>query len=756
MVVTMSAVPGRPPASGADEFVGRDRELDDLRPLVRRRRLVTLTGPAGVGKTRLAVELIPLVQRSYRGALWWVELAPLPAESAATAAVAAALRARGEGGHDLVDRVRKACEDGLALLVLDNCEHVVHDCAKLAERLLAACPRLRILTTSREQLGVPGEVLFPVLPLHVAGPQDATEKEILRSDAVRLFVARAGEAAPAVAWDGAMPVLAALCARLDGLPLAIELAARQVNLQPPQQLLDRLDERLATLTAAAAAQPRHRSLRAAIEWSYSLSTGVEQAAFRRLAVLPGGFADNGAAALCADLRLAADELWAVLTGLVSKSLLAVDTVVPGRFRMLESLRVFGREQLVGCGELAAAHARLLAWLTDLTPPSPLEGTGYCDRLAVLRREHHNLRYAVQVARDDDDPRYPRLALDLADDLVSASELRQADEILEGALARCPGCAERIQALSELGAVKVALGEPVDGRRYAREAATLARTLDEPALTARAVGVLSIAVQDDDPAEAARLSAEKVEIVRRIGDRRQIGLSLNNLAWHLMVTGRYDEAGATLDEALSWLDPQRDSAVVTAGRHTGGTLALLCADVDGAAARYGEALNDTKPGDKAFRYLLAGVALVADRRDQPERALRLLGAAAKASHDKSVAERWWHELLADAEERGRDRLGARRAVAALAAGAALTAEQAFEYAVSDSWPGTPGDGAGPALTPREQQVAELVAQGLTDRQIAVRLGLSPRTVTSHLAHIRTKLDLPNRTQVTVWATRRSPH
>src|SRR5207237_8354562 len=168
--------------------------------------------------------------------------------------------------------------------------------------------------------------------------------------------------------------------------------------------------------------------------------------------------------------------------------------------------------------------------------------------------------------------------------------------------------------------------------------------------------------------------------------RARALRHNSVPWHVSDTGRSAEAASTLHEALSWLDPQRDSAVVTAGRHTGGTLALLCADVDGAAARYGEAPNDTKPGDKAFRYLLAGVALVADRRDQPERALRLLGAAAKASHDKSVAERWWHELLADAEERGRDGLGARRAVAAVAAGAALTAVQACECALSDSWPG----------------------------------------------------------------------
>jgi predicted ATPase/DNA-binding CsgD family transcriptional regulator len=755
MVVTMSALPGRPPASGVDEFVGRDRELDDLRPLLQRHRLVTLTGPAGVGKTRLAVELIPLVRRSYRGGLWWVELAPLPAGSVVTAAVATAL-GREEPGRDLADTVLKACVDGLVLLVLDNCEHVVDDCAKLAEQLLAGCPRLRILTTSREQLGVPGEVLVPVPPLEVGEPRNATDNDILRSDAVRLFVARAREVTPTVAWEGAAtPVLAALCARLDGLPLAIELAARQAHVRPPQRLLDGLDERLATLTASVAAQPRHRSLQAAIEWSYGLSTGTERAVFRRLAVLPGGFTDTGAAALCADLGLASDGLWSVLTGLVGKSLLVMDTVVPGRFRMLESLRLFGREQLVRCGELEAAHARLLAWLTALTPPILVDGEGHCDRLAVLRREHHNLWYAVEVARDADDPRYLRLALDLADHLVANSELRRAQEILDGALARCrPGSVERIRTLSELGAVKVALGETAGGQRSLREAVALAHALDQPEMTARAVGLLAVAVGDEDPAEAARLSAEKVAIVRRMGDRRQNGLSLNNLAWHLMLAGQYDEAGAALDEALPWLDPERDRGVLAAARHTGGTLALLRGDVDRAGAQYGAGLIDTGVGGGHFAYDLAGIALVADRRDQPERALRLLGAAATASRGKVITERSWRRLLADAEERARDRLGAARAVATMAAGAALTAEEAYGYAVHDRWPGTPGNGAGPALTRREQQVAELVAQGLTDRQIAARLRLSPRTVASHLTHIRTKLDLPTRTQVTVWAARRS--
>ena len=160
------------------------------------------------------------------------------------------------------------------------------------------------------------------------------------------------------------------------------------------------------------------------------------------------------------------------------------------------------------------------------------------------------------------------------------------------------------------------------------------------------------------------------------------------------------------------------------------------------------------GGGNLAYDLAGIALVADRRGQPERALRLLGAAATASRGKVITERSWRRLLADAEERARGRLGAARAVATMAAGAALTAEEAYGYAVHDRWPGTPANGAGPALTRREQQVAELVAQGLTDRQIAARLRLSPRTVASHLTHIRTKLDLPTRTQVTVWAARRS--
>jgi non-specific serine/threonine protein kinase len=246
----------------------------------------------------------------------------------------------------------------------------------------------------------------------------------------------------------------------------------------------------------------------------------------------------------------------------------------------------------------------------------------------------------------------------------------------------------------------------------------------------------------------------VEIMRRIGEPRPIGISLAGLAWWLLPDGRYDEARAALDEARSYLNPDRDQAALASVQHTAGTLAVLCGDLDRAAACYGAALRETVVDGDNLPYNLAGLALVAARRGEPERTLRLLGAAAKALGGGQTTESWWQRLLADAEQSARAQIGAARAVAATVAGGALTAEEAIEYAIHDHWPGTSEDGTGPELTRRERQVAGLVAQGFTDRQIGVRLGLSPRTVASHLSHIRTKLDLPTRTQVTVWATRPS--
>ncbi|MDQ1647091.1 MAG: hypothetical protein QOJ50_3275, partial [Cryptosporangiaceae bacterium] len=323
--VTLTVVP--PPApevpASIDLFVGRDRALADAPALLANARLLTLAGPGGVGKTRLASELSQRIRGSYRGGILWAELAPVapvPAEAqlGARAGIEAAIvAAAGPGAHGkrIGELLATACATGPVLLVLDNCEHLVEEAARTASSLLTAHPLLRILATSREPLRIPGETILPVRPLtdEPAGTRGGPPP------AVRLFVDRARAASADFDPDTHAKAIAELCEQLDGLPLAIELAARQIAVLPPAILLSRLAERLDLLSGGPRNAPhRQQSLRAAIEWSYQLLDPTEQAVFRRLAILPGGFDQRTAAAVTADLGLGRAALWGLLATLASK------------------------------------------------------------------------------------------------------------------------------------------------------------------------------------------------------------------------------------------------------------------------------------------------------------------------------------------------------------------------------------------------------------------------------------------------------
>ena len=737
------------PEAGRDEFIGREQELADLRRLLTRSRLVSVTGPGGVGKSRLVIELIPHLHRTYRAGLWWVELAPVPDASSVPGAVAAVVEDGGHPRRGLAD----ACAAGAALLVLDNCEHVIAGCADLVAQLQRDHPRLRVVTTSREALRVPGESVFPVAPLAVPEGGTASESEIRGASAVRLFLDRARHLAPDTAVADDLPLLALLCTRLDGLPLAIELAAHQLRVLPPERLIERLDERLddrlAVLVGGARdGFGRHRSLRAAIEWSYELLTGTEQAVFRRLAVLPGGFEETTAAVVCADTGAGAD-LWATVTALVDKSMLVADPLTPGRVRMLESLRAYGCEQLADAGEHAATNDRLLGWLSGLCGELP-DHHVVTGMISVLHREQHNLRYAVEVARQIGDPRYLRLAMLLGAYLNGVRQVGQARAVLETALAgHDEPSAEAVLAYTELAFAYGRAGDRAAGRTYAEQAHRMAEQLDSPHLRLIAMrGQVSTAA--DDP-EFVKLVGEELRLLRELGPADRIPLALNGLACGLLALGRYEEAQPAIDEALSLRGDGYAAAL-----HTAGTLATLRGELDRADGYFRAAVGKRPLDADHHPYVLEGMALLAVRREQPERAIRLLAAAGTArSVIDTTPPGYWLRLLDEAATMARTRLGAARAGAAWATGSTLSADQATAYALHDEWPRSAPAAAGRTLSGRELQVAALVAEGLTNAQIAGRLGVSARTVANHLEHLRRKLDLPTRAHVTAWATRQRP-
>src|SRR5688572_7170668 len=331
-------------------FVGRDRELDDLVRLVGSTRLLTLTGAGGSGKTRLARETVLRIAGSF-GRVGWVDLAPLADADLLWQGVAAALHVAERTGVSARELLVGAICDERTLLILDNCEHMVDGCAELAEALLRACPRVAILATSREALGVASETAWLVPPLASA-------------EAIQLFVDRAQTTLPSFAVTQTnAPALAEICRRLDGIPLAIELAAARVRVLSPEQIAQRLDDAFRLLTAGSrTALPRHRTLRATMEWSFGLLGAREQVLLRRLAGFAGSFTLDAAEAVCSDEPVEAEDILDGVSALVDKSLVVMEAGDGvARYRLLETVRQYGVERLREAGELEALERRQAAY-----------------------------------------------------------------------------------------------------------------------------------------------------------------------------------------------------------------------------------------------------------------------------------------------------------------------------------------------------------------------------------------------------------
>jgi predicted ATPase/DNA-binding CsgD family transcriptional regulator len=750
------------PAASLTRFVGRTRELADLRPLFLRDRLVTLTGPGGVGKTRLAAEFVRLVRSSYPGGVWWVELAPLSTNSAVSNAVSAAVRGDRQPGRPASEMLAEACAAGPGLLVLDNCEHVVDQCADVAATLLEACPRLRVLTTSREALRIGGESLLPVAPLAVPGRGEDGIDDVRHLPAVQLFADRARNVVPgfAVTRENAAPI-AEICRELDGLPLAIELAASRVRLLGVHQVRSMLKDRFALLDDGPRSSPdRHRSLHAAIAWSYQLLPPVEQAAFRRLAVQAGGFGIAGATAVCADgVDITPPAVLSLLSRLQAKSLIVgVDSESGPRFRQFESVRIYAWARLVDAGELPACQERMIGWLYQFVR-AYLHGEDpdMADPWLHIGNELDNLQLATQWAEQRGDDRYVGLATLLAELERMHGNVAEARELYKRALETDLGPAiDRAYALSFSAAVEQEQANHEEAVRLASTSLVLARSLDNPAAIPDALDILSAAsLSLGRLAESRAYAEEHVALSRREYGPWWTAIALVELAHCLVVAGSLDEAAAKLSEAEPVLRARAELPRMLRFLHAVGLLALRRGDVDGAERAFAEAValyatDPRRPGHKRSVYALEGLALVADQRDQHDRALRLAAAAA-ILRDRTRA-RLRQPWQADVERViVRSRVRAVDPAGAWAEGSAWTVNEAVAYALG-SRPETPRAVA--PLTAREFRVAELVAEGFTNQQVAARLGVAPRTIANHLHNIRRKLDLPTRAHVIAWVTRQS--
>lgn len=755
-----------------------------MKRLLAASRLVTLTGPGGTGKTRLALRVAAEVRRAFPAGVWFVDLTDLRRPESLTQEmqdpdtlaylIAAAL---GLGEQSSLPPLRLLADklaDRQMLLVLDNCEHVIPAVVILTEVLLRSCPALRVLATSREPLLIGGELLFAVPALQVPDPaDDASPAELGRSEAVALFVVRAQAITPnfSLGPDNGRTV-AALCRRLDGLPLAIELAAARIRVLSPQQILERMADRFALLSRGTRAAPeRHRTLRACVEWSFELCAKPERILWARLSVFAGGCELDAIEGLCADELLPAKDVLDLVAGLLDKSILVRDQAVgTARYRLLETIREFGQERLAEAGEQQLLRRRHRDWYQELAARAEAEWIS--DRqlwwLARLQREHANLRVAVEycLAQPGEAEGAVRIVAALPTEHWPNAGMRgEGRRWLSEALAQVTAPTQvRAQALLEAARLAFWEFDGDNGLRFLREGEDLARRFDDPALRVAAASLRGTWQSFQGDHAGASTTLEDAHAVLSTVDepnpRDQLEI-LQLLAFAAGAAGDHQRAAGFLREILAISDLHGEVRYRSVALMAVALGAWGQGDLDEAAGYVEEGIKVAQAHARDDRNLYAMsleiLAWINAARGHHRRAATLLGAADGLWIDRDSSIHAWKHLVGyhhDCERRARGALDGPAFVAAFRVGRTMSLNDALAYALDESRPPRPpaADPAPPAtagLTRRERQVAELLAEGLSNKDIAGRLVIAQRTAESHVEHILTKLGFTNRAQVAAW-------
>lgn len=697
-----------------DTFVGRVSERVALAKLVRSQRLVTVTGSPGAGKTRLAVEVAGTM--TFPGGVWFVDLAAVPDPDQVDQAVRTAVRAE-HGDSAARDTLAAHLADQRVLLVLDNCEHVVERCADLVTWLLPRCPDVRVLATSREALRVNSEHVYTLGPLPVS------------SDAVHLFADRA----TAVDHEFRLtPEVEELCRRLDGLPLAIELAARRVRHLPTAGLAELL--RTGERTAS-----RHRSLDTAITWSYELLEPREQEVLRQLSVLAGKFSAELASVVCG-----ADVL-DQLVSLAAKSLVVVED---SKYRLLEAIRIFGVARLREQDELDAAFARLLAWYVRLWEPQAVR---FYPDIGVVRlvTEHVNTVGAVtDWAARSGDRHAALLTWGLVMVWARLGHFTEAKALALRALDRRPPTEYTPLLLSAIAGIETLSGRAEEAVRMFRRTLELEQQLGRQARQARALAGIGNAMERmGDIDNAWYIWSESLVLLRQVDEPAAVANTLHNLAGLALRRGDLATAEVNLVEARDLRAEHELPTFTTAAMwHTFGELEIARGDHDAAEPHFVRSLRIAPELPYQVMFGLVGLAEVAAGRGDDERALRLVEGATAIQCGIGSSDHAWQQQVDSLVARTTAALGPRCAQTARSAGRRMSITQAVHYAL---------DGVREADSPlslRQLDICRSVAKGQTDRQIARALGVSTRTVNTYLEEIRTLLGLRSRAELAAWITR----
>ena len=797
-------------------FVGRQREVEEVAHLVASSRLVTLTGAAGCGKTRLALRVAQQMAKGeaagadFADGTSWVELARLEEPALVAQAVARALGVAEQAERPAVEGVLEALEDREVLLVLDNCEHLLSACVQLTKKVLGETAA-SVLATSREPLNVTGERLYPVPPLTVppASLPDGEVDGLAQFEAVQLFAERARAIRPAfnLTADNASAI-ADICRRLDGIPLAIELASARLNVLTAEQIAERLDDQFALLSPAGhVTTSHHETLRAAIRWSHDLLSEAEQILLRRLSVFAGGCSLNTVERVCAGEGVEPGQMVELLSSLVRKSLVIADTLQrsEARYTLLEPIRQYAGEKLEAAGERPAMRDRHLQCFVELAEETEPKLKGQYQQLWLewLEGEYDNVRaalgWALESGRVEEGLRMS-VALyqfwtirDYVEEGLAWLErlLAQADEgIAAGVRANALAYATFLAGFRGNTAARIAHGH---------EAAALVESLREEdksalawALAAQGFGARAAGDYDTEFA----IGQELIDLHRELGQTYQLGLALSLYTVPAMAIGEYDAAREMLDEGLPLLRDMGDPYRIAMALNYSGDLARCEGEYARAQGAYEESLSLLQEIDavrdrasvlhnlghaclhlgedeQARALFRESVALHEEQGNRPGMSECLIGfaglaltgglptagahllAAAEALGGQHVTSEWAATRLEYERyrEQAHEALTQKEFEREWAAGRTLSLEQAVAFAeevaqkaavaqeTREEWD---------KLTPREQEVAALIARARSNDEIADELVISKRTVETHISNIRSKLGFTKRTQIVRWA------